>query len=207
MSDVGGIGGTSLGKGDFMKLLVTQLQYQDPLNPMDNTEFIAQLAQFSTLEGITNMEKGIETMSNYMLSMNNYNLTGIIGRDIKAYGNIVSLDGSGGREMGYYLNGNAAKVTTTIYNENGDAVRTIEEGDRLAGKNAILWDGKNSNGSLLPAGKYTFTISAAAQDGSKIGADTILSGLVDGIVYEKGTPYLMVDGIKISMNSVLEVLN
>ncbi len=194
-----------LGQDQFMKLLVAQLQNQDPLSPLDNTEFVAQLAQFSTLEGITNMGTSLDTVNNYMLSLNNFNATGLIGKDVKAYGNNISLNDAGTAELGYSLKSSASTVETTIYDESGSMVRTIGEGPKPAGANTLQWDGRDTTGKSLPAGKYTFTVAGATQDGSSVMADTIQIGKVDGVVYEGGIPYLMIGNSKIGMSEVLEI--
>ncbi|MBI5683223.1 MAG: hypothetical protein HZC45_08720 [Deltaproteobacteria bacterium] len=202
-----GVGKSSLAKDDFMKLLVTQLEHQDPLNPVENTEFIAQLAQFSTLEGITNVEKGIGKMNNYLLSMNNSYLTGLIGKGIKTQGNTILFDGSNSKKIDYSLGGNAAKVNITIYDENGKEVRKIEAGSKIKGVNTVLWDGRDFNGKTLPKGEYNISVNAVGSDGASIGSGTLFTGKVDSVMFENGTPYLIVDGIRVSMSSVLEVLN
>ena len=197
----------SLGKEDFMKLLVTQLQYQDPLKPMDNTEFIAQLAQFSTLEGINNMYDQLGTMTNYIQSMNNYNASDLIGKDVKAYGDTLYNDGSGTTDINYILSGGAAKVVVSIMDESGSVVRTIEESNVAAGSNTLIWDGKDTDGNDLPSGQYTFNVSAQDANGGSISADTVFQGTVKGVVYEDSIPYLMVGDSKIAIGDVLEILD
>jgi flagellar basal-body rod modification protein FlgD len=157
------------------------------------------------LEGITNMGTSLDTVNNYMLSLNNFNATGLIGKDVKAYGNNISLKGGGTAELGYSLQAGASNVEVNIYDERGGVVKTIVEGSRPAGANTLQWDGRDATGNPLPAGKYTFTVAAKAQDGSSVGADTIQTGKVDGVVYEGGTPYLMIGNSKIGMSEVLEI--
>ncbi|MBI5599102.1 MAG: flagellar hook assembly protein FlgD [Deltaproteobacteria bacterium] len=197
----------SLGKEDFLKLLVTQLKNQNPLEPLDNAEFIAQLAQFSTLEGITNMGTNLKTFAADMASMSNYYATWLIGKEIRAYGNSVNLNGLAPASMGYHLASGAAKVTVTVYNGGGNAVRTMEEGAKAAGYNSALWDGKDSNGNSLPPGQYTFKVSAASGDGQGVPAGTVMAGLASGVVYEEGVPYLIVGTEKVRMSDVVEVWN
>ncbi len=195
----------ALGKDDFMKLLVAQLQRQDPLDPLANAEFVAQLAQFSTLEGISNMGSSLDTMTSYIMSMNNYNATGLIGKDIKAYGDTLFLEDGGTADIAYHLYEDAPEVKISIYDESGALVRTIEGGGRPAGSNEMVWDGRDSDGNLLPPGKYTFAVTATDGNGSGIRSDTILTGTVSGVIYEDGIPYLMVGDEKIAMSDILEV--
>jgi len=194
-----------LGKEDFLRLLVTQLEYQDPLNPMQNTEFIAQMAQFSTLEGINNLGSDLGEIRGYMQLLNNFNAIRLIGQDIKAVGNTLTLPENGSAEISYYLHGDAAKVIITIYDQKGRAIRTIEESNRAAGNNTLLWDGRTASGELAPPGQYYYTITATGRDGNRVRVDTFLSGRVDGVVYEEGIPYLLVNNTKVGLKDVLEV--
>lgn len=194
----------NVGKEDFLKLLVTQLQHQDPLQPMDNTEFVAQLAQFSTLEGITNMDSRLGSIGDSMLSLNNFGAAGLIGSEITALGDIVTLNGSSA-EISYQLQGDASSVTVAIVNSNGSLVRQLETGGGAAGENSVVWDGRDGEGNVLPQGNYTFSVTAARGDGSDVGVDTLLRGVVDEIEYENGAPFLLVGGQRVGMGAVVSV--
>ena len=211
---IGGIGGSvpplvdnsmkNVGKEDFLKLLVTQLQNQDPLQPMDNTEFVAQLAQFSTLEGITNMDARLGSIGDSMLSLNNFGAAGLIGSEITALGDLVTLNGSSA-EISYRLQGDAASVKVSILNSTGSPVRQLETGGGATGENSVVWDGRDGDGNALPHGNYTFTVTAARGDGSDVGVDTLLRGVVEEIEYENGMPFLLVGGQRVSMGAVVSV--
>ena len=198
-------GVSSLGKDDFMRLLITQLEHQDPLNPLDNAEFIAQLAQFSTLEGINNMESSLETVNDQMQSINNFNALGLIGKEVKAYGNTISYNGSGTLDLDYKLSEAATDVKITIYGEDGKAIRTLEYTTQPAGENIVAWDGKDYNGNQMPAGDYKFSVSAKREDGSSIDTHEMLIGTVDGVTYKDGVAYLMVGETSVPIKDIIEI--
>ncbi len=194
----------NIGKEDFLKLLVTQLQHQDPLQPMDNTEFVSQLAQFSTLEGITNMDTRLEFIGDSILSLNNFGAAGLIGSEVKALGDSFILDGSN-VEINYKLQEDAASAEVSILSSTGTIVKQITTDGGAAGENSIVWDGRDSEGNALPPGNYTFTVTAERIDGSAVGVNTLLKGVVEEIEYENGAPFLLVGGQRVSMGSVVSV--
>jgi flagellar basal-body rod modification protein FlgD len=195
----------NLGKDDFLKLLSVQLQYQDPLKPMENTEFIAQMAQFSTLEGITNMNESLAGMSDQVLSMNNLSTTDLIGRNIKVYGDKVDLVAGESPQIDYVLYKAASKVEISILDASGTIVKTINTGSKEAGANTFVWDGTDSIGNPRAAGTYSVSINATTKEGTQVTARAITNNLVDGVTYENGVPYLMVQGSTVSLNDILEV--
>ena len=194
-----------LGKEEFLKLLSIQLQHQDPLNPMDNSEFIAQLAQFSSLEGITNMSTSMDSMSDNIMNMTNLNAASLIGKGVKVPGNALELGASGTAPIEYELTKDAARVTVSVYDAGGVLVGNYETGNVKAGKNTFQWNGKDSSGSTAPEGSYTFSVEAIAQDGAPVNAKTVMLDTVDGVIYEGDIPYLMVGGKKIETGSLQEI--
>ena len=112
-----------LGKDDFLQLLVTQLQNQDPLNPMDSTEFTAQLAQFSSLEQLYNVNDNLDSLGTNQLTMNNTQTVSMIGKSAWAYGNIVQKSGSDDVRLHFALKGKAEETMVNIYNPQGDFVK------------------------------------------------------------------------------------
>lgn len=191
----------SLGKDDFLKMMIAQLQNQDPLNPLDGTDFTAQLAQFSSLEQLYNMTKQIETMSLYQSSLNNVGALSLIGKEISAGGDTVTVDGSSA-QITYSLAQNAGKVTVEIYDDNGTLVATLEPGDegRTAGENTITWDC-----SGVKSGSYTFDVSALSVSGDAIAADTVMTGRVTGVTFAGGAPFLTVGGRSVSFGDLISV--
>lgn len=198
------VGDGTMDKDDFLQLLVMQLQNQDPFEPVDNQQMAAQLAQFTSLETLNNMH---ETMQNDLLlnqSLNNSFMTSMIGKEIKAYGNGVEFDGSA-QELSYFVNGNA-QVTVEVYNSEGDLIRTIEEGSKSYGDHETVWDGRDKFGNLVEEGDYTFVATAVDSQGESVQTSTYVTGLVSGITYQQGSPYLLVNGQMVNLGEVISIL-
>ncbi|MDO8943576.1 MAG: flagellar hook capping FlgD N-terminal domain-containing protein, partial [Desulfobacterales bacterium] len=117
---------SSLDKDAFLKLLTTQLQNQDPLNPTDSTEFTAQLAQFSSLEQLSNINETLNTLNLYQASINNAQAVGFIGKDIVANGKSIEMKGGQSVSCDYEIPAAAKRVVVTIYDATGNFVRDYE---------------------------------------------------------------------------------
>ena len=194
-----------LGKDDFLMLLVEQLKNQDPLNPMESTEFTAQLAQFSSLEQLTNMNESLQYSQLYQSSINNAQAVGFIGKTIKASGDSINVkDGMSG-QIQFDLAGNAETVNIHIYDSSDNLVKTINCGALNDGEQSMAWDGTHDNGETVPDGTYTFVVSAADAGGETIEASTYITAEVTGVTFKDGNAYLLAGDIEISMSDVIEV--
>jgi flagellar basal-body rod modification protein FlgD len=196
---------TQLGKDTFLQLLVTQMQNQNPLNPMDGTEFTSQLAQFSQLEKLDNMGTTLNYLQLYLSSLNNAQAVDFIGKEIEARGDSVQLSDGGSASLNYELKGDAGSVTIRIYDENKQLVRTVEAGSQNSGRHGWTWNGENSAGDRLAAGKYTFEVSATDAAGSAVEAATYLSGVVTNISFDGGVTYLELGDQKVTVGDVIKV--
>jgi flagellar basal-body rod modification protein FlgD len=191
-------------KNMFLKLLVKQLQYQDPLNPMENTEFTAQLAQFSQLETLNTMNNNIEQMAKFQNSMNSMQAVLYIGKQVSASGNTINYSG-GESVISFKLENNASAVNVKIYNSEGTVVRTIEVGNTLAGDISCTWDGKDINGESLSPGTYYFGIEATDYNGAAVNATTYTNGTVTGVRYDSGMIYLEVGDKEVSLSQINKI--
>jgi len=184
----------------FLKLLVTQLRNQDPLNPMQNAELTTQLAQISTVEGINNLRNTIMAISGQIDVGQSMDAVGLIGKGVLIPGNKVALgtnpeDGTE-REatpFGIDLQGDAAKVSVKILDENGTVVRTIElpEGQKT-GVISMEWDGKTDDGQPAADGRYSVEVLAQDVDGKKVIAEALTYGVVKSVAYT-------VDGLRLDL--------
>lgn len=207
-TDTQGVQGSSrqaLGKDDFLKLLITQMRYQDPLSPMDNSQFLSQMAQFSSLEQMQNLNDSFDQSMLLSQSLNNSSAAGLIGRHVRASGDGVTLGTTGSVELGYFLPQEAATVTVTVLDAQGREVRTLVPDGTAAGAHKLDWDGADLDGRRVAAGSYTFKVSARDADGADISATSVVTGLVQGITFKNGSAYLLVDGREVSLSEVLEV--
>lgn len=200
-----------LGKDDFLKLLVTQLQNQDPLNPLEGTEFVSQLAQFSSLEQLTNingaLEQNLQANQAMAQSIGNSLAATLVGKEVRATADGMHYDGSSSVSLGYTLSTAADTVNVKIYDQAGNLVRTIKGLNDDSGDNAFTWDGKNDVGKTVPAGSYTFTVEAKDAAGNAVPSSPYLTGKVTSIRFRADGTYFVIDGTEISIANVLEIMN
>lgn len=195
----------ALGKDTFLKLLTTQLQHQDPLNPMDNTQFIAQLSQFSSLEQLTNANDNLQGLAVGMSSVGNATMVNLIGKEVKAYGNGFHFD-KGTEVLNYNTAASAESVNLSIYDGNGNVVFTKSMGAQDAGDHTFTWDGKNSAGITMPPGDYTFAVSAT-NGSSSVTTMTYTQGVVDQIDFTSGVAMPRIDGQNITVDKIVQILD
>jgi flagellar basal-body rod modification protein FlgD len=194
----------SLGKEDFLRLLTVQLRAQNPLNPMDSTAFTAQLAQFSSLEQLTNINGQLTNLASSQTSLQNTMAVGLIGKRVKVVGNTVQLNGQA--DLYYSLPGDAAKVTISIYDANGSLVQQKNLLGQTAGEHSLLWDGKDKDGLTRSAGQYRFTVDAVDGNGQVLSAATLTTGTVTGVGFENNMTYLSIDGRrKVGLGDIREI--
>jgi flagellar basal-body rod modification protein FlgD len=195
----------SMGKDAFLKLLVTQLQHQDPLNPADSTEFTAQLAQFSSLEQLSNVNDNLAALKRYQEAINNAQAVAFIGKDIVAKGNRLQVASGQPVACEFELNSAARQTVVSIYDAAGNFVKDIQAAALRAGKQSLSWDAKDRNGNPVPDGSYTFEVQAEGADGSKVNVTTYSKGTVSGVTFEDGTTYLIVGPSKVAIGDVIQI--
>jgi flagellar basal-body rod modification protein FlgD len=195
----------TLGKEDFLNLLITQLQNQDPLSPMDSTEFSAQLAQFSSLEQLSNVNENLETMQLFQASLNNSQAVAFIGKSIKASGDSFLMTEGIPDEIHFELAGDARDVFINIYDADGNFVATQQGGSLGAGAHKASWDGTDHEGNKLPDGVYNFEIMAVDVNDKMVDATTFTTGKVTGVTYKNGSSYLLSGDQMIPLGNVIEV--
>lgn len=199
-----------LGKDDFLKLLTVQLQHQDPLEPQDNSEMVAQLAQFSSLEQLENMNRNLASSLDLDLILtqvlNNTAAAGLIGKSVLAGGNSVMLEESGEAvPIRFDLAANAESLTVAIYDESGTLVRTIEQKGVEAGRQSVEWDGKNSSGKGVSGGTYTFRVTATDGEGNSIDVNPLVMGSVDVVKFVNGEAVLVIGGVEVAISQIIEI--
>lgn len=199
-----------VGKDDFMKLLLTQLRFQDPMNPLGSAEFAAQLAQFSSLEQLTNlndqMTQSIE--ANYYLtqSINNTMTATLIGKEVKLLGDKINFTGQDEAKLGYKLPAEAATVTINIYDKNGLLIRTIEDAPKDSGDHKLSWDFLDNNGNEVSNGEYTFEVKATSMNGEEMVVESYKWGTINGLRFTDAGTKLLVDGNEYMLSDILEII-
>jgi flagellar basal-body rod modification protein FlgD len=192
-----------LGLDAFLTMLVAQLENQDPLNPMENSDFSAQLAQFSQLEQAMYTNDHLEAMLKSMDSGSETRLEEYIGQEIMA--SVDTIDVSGGLAVGgYYTLDETAIVQVKVFDAQGNEVRNIYPGVNESGSHQINWDGMDDTGNLVDDGTYKFTVYADSGNGFKQ-VDTTIQGVVDSVIYDGDSSYLQVGGTFVSRDSILKV--
>lgn len=193
-----------LGKEDFLQLLVAQLSAQDPLNPMDSREFSAQLAQFSALEQMTNINNTLEDLVTAQLAMGNSSMISLIGKQVDIPGNSFQHSQGEPTALTYTLSGEATSTKIEVYNAAGTLVNTINGGG-AAGSNLANWNGLDSEGKPAGSGLYTFKVQANDAAGNIVTATTFTTGLVTDVLFEQGGAFAVVNGQKIAAAQITRV--
>ncbi|MBT5028836.1 MAG: flagellar hook assembly protein FlgD [Nitrospina sp.] len=198
-------GDSSLGKDDFLQILVAQLEAQDPLSPMEGQEFASQLAQFSSLEQLTNVNSNLETSQAFDVALSNNSAIALIGKTVDAPGNKVDLKSGGTKNLSFSLDADATELKIDIFDSTGAKVSTADLGAQGAGLNEFVWNGRDASGALLPAGNYTFNITASDAAGNFVPAKTFSAGQVTEVIFEEGQAFAIVNGQKLAVNEISKV--
>jgi flagellar basal-body rod modification protein FlgD len=193
-------------KEDFLKLLISQMQNQDPLKPLDNQEFAQQLATFNSLEQLIGVNEKLGSLSDKLLQANQFNATSLLGKQVVADGNQISLTEAGQKtKIHYQLSSSAAQVFVEISNSQGQLVRRIPILDKGAGSQSEEWNGKNSAGQAAPAGLYTFQVTALDRQGKNVDVTPQVQGAVTGVSLDGTEPILDVGGRRVPLSGVTGV--
>lgn len=200
------VGKNTLGKDDFLKLLLTQLGNQDPTAPTDSQAFIAQLAQFTSLE---QSQKTNDTLATLVLQQTNQsqtNMATFVGKDVTFKSDHVTLTTDGATPVFAELGGAAANVTAVVVDDKGATVRTVQLGARAEGGMTFQWDGRKEDGSIAPAGNYKVRVTASSEKGDSIAVSLTGRGNVTGVSYAGDAPELLVSGgFRVRMSEIVEI--
>ena len=197
---------TSMGKEDFLTLLVTQLQNQDPLNPDDPTEFTAQLAQFSSLEQLFTLNEGMDNLVASNNASDKLSTLNTIGKEVAYHSGNFNFSGDP-LEIGYQLDGQASEVTLSLQ-QNGATIATLHGTELTNGNHFLTWDGLTENGTPAPVGKYEVVISAKAIDGESVAAAPVIRSEVTGVDLEgESGGTLITKAGDINFNEILGIYN
>lgn len=193
-----------LGMNQFLTMLVAQLKHQDPLNPMDGTDFTAQLAQFSGLEQQFKMNDHLGDIQAALDAQENGSILDYIGKTVKTGNNTIFIK-DGQTESSAYMLDDAANVNIYIYDDQGLEVRRMYAGWQDAVEHNLDWDGRDNTGDTVADGTYTFEVEAKDEGGYMVSYDAYVSGEVTGVTYESGIPYLMIGDMVVSPSNIVEV--
>lgn len=188
-------GKSTLGQQDFVRLMTAQLQFQDPLNPQDNTQMVAQMATFSQVAGISEMSSTLAGIANRLGMTTSGDAMSFVGRTVLTEGKTAYERTAGGIMGAVELANSATDVDVSITDKNGLTVKNIQLGKRDAGTVDFEWDGKDAAGNKIENGPYTVTVEAA--NGSTIvGAKPLVWAPVETVTLSAGSePVLNVTGL------------
>ncbi len=189
----------------FLELLTAQLKSQDPLDPMDTSEFTGQLVQYASLEQQVKTNDQLTELVSAVNALTSASATGYIGYTVEADGDTAPLQ-DGQASWIYELDKTASAATLTITDESGAVVWT-GEGSTDSGRNAFTWDGITSAGVQLTEGAYTLSITATDSDGDAVDGSIHAVGRVTGVDSSSGSTQLEMDGVSVDLTAVTRIVN
>ncbi len=195
-----------LGDDDFLKLMITKLENQDPLNPMSDEDYIAQLAQFSSLEQLNAIADGLAASNEWdylqMQSINNVMASAFIGKDVRASYSGVYVDATTNPTITYTLESAVDQVELVIKDGSGKTVTTLTQDSVPKGVNSVTWDGTDSMGNRVDEGYYYVEATGTTTSGNTVTPALALEGKVEAVIYRDGSAYLRVNGTEIALGDV-----
>lgn len=186
----------------FLILLTTQLQNQDPLNPMDSSEFTNQLVQFSLVEQSINQNQKLDDLVSLQLGSVPSVALGYVGLDVNYLSSDMNYTGEEPVTISYALEQEAAETKINIYNEKGDLVFTANT-PNSAGSHEFTWDGENLGGGISQPGTYSVSVDALDSEGQAISTSTVISGHVRGIESQNGVVFLLIGERAVPLGQVI----
>jgi flagellar basal-body rod modification protein FlgD len=198
-------GSNALGKDEFLKLLTAQLQQQDPTQPMDSTAFVAQLAQFSSLEQMNNVNDTLTKMLTSQGTALQTTAASMVGKTAVFNTDQVSLTQGKAATITATLSQAATDVNLVIQNASGNNVRVMALGAMQSGINRIQWDGMDDKGNALPTGDYTSQINATDINGKPVSLTQNGSARITGITFTNGTPNFLAGGSTLQLSDISEL--
>lgn len=187
---------------DFLTLLTTQLQNQDPLSPMDSTEFTNQLVQFSQVEQAINQNQKLDDMLALQLGSISSVALGYVGLDVSYRGSEFAFDGQDPVKINYSLGEDAYSAKINVFDERGSLVYTADA-PKSSGSHEITWDGSHMGGGFVEEGTYSVSVDAFDPEDNLIDTATVVSGRVRGIESQNGVIYLLVGERAVPLNSII----
>lgn len=199
----------TLGQEEFLKLLTTQLTHQDPMKPMDNGEFLGQMAQFSTVSGIQDLQASFKDFASSISSDQALQAASLVGRYVSAPGDQALLSAGGSVYGDFELPSSSANVSMKIINpQTGETVRDMDLGALSSGTNAFVWDGLDNDGQLANPGIYTIEVQAQI-DGTNTALATNIESQVQSVTMGSGSSGLEVNLVglgPVKFNQIKQIL-
>jgi len=200
------VGNKELQRNDFMTLFITQLQYQDPMKPMDSYEMASQLAQFSSMEATMKMSESMDQLLEYQTSQNNLQILDLLGSEVQIEGNRMGIVDGNVTSTEFSLEGTAASVMLEVYDAADRKVWQQDMGALESGIYELEWDGMNMLGEQVVDGAYSYVVKAYDQSDRQVDVNYRTTGKVTGVNFDGGTALLTLDEyIGAGVNEVVKV--
>ncbi len=193
-----------LGKEDFLNLLVAQLRNQDPLNPSDPTEFTAQLAQFTSVEQLYNINDNLKAVDALSGEFGRMSALSLIDRSVVVNDNAFRMEGDGAN-LGFDFADPVESVTLYIRTEDGQSVAQLAVPGSVSGEQWAEWDGTDANGMPLPSGNYTFSAVGKTGQGDEVQGRSLVESRITGADFSDSTEKLLTDNGDIRINDITRV--
>lgn len=207
-SRIRGTGKNELGKDDFLKLMLAQMKNQDPTNPLKSHEMAAQMAQFTSVEQLTNINQAIEKLGHNQNSGGTYDSLAFIGK--VASGDSSKLfrqNGDTTHDFHFNLAKDAMNIKIQVKDAAGEVVKTLEVKDLKEGKNSVTWNGQTEDGLQARAGEYYFSVEARSNNGAKIHAETKFDGRISGVKFSPQGPILLIGNQSVALRDVQQIVD
>ena len=188
---------------EFLNLLTTQLQNQDPLSPMDSSQFTQQLVEYSQVEQQISTNSKLDSLTTLSQNQTLSLALGYVGKDITYTSSEMNFDGSAGVKVSYNMPATSAAPTAGIYDSQGNLVDTVNL-DGSVGTHNFTWNGATTDGGTAPAGTYTLKVTALDEKNAAQTVSTAVTGHVSGIESQDSVPYLLVGARSIGLGSVID---
>jgi flagellar basal-body rod modification protein FlgD len=188
-----------------MKLLVAELKHQDPMDPVQNRDMVAQLATLTSVSKLTGIDEKLAGLQQGTLEGSSLQSAVLIGKTVTARTNHLTVNSLGVSVGGYGLPNAADSVKVQIVDGTGTVVHTIDGGKQGAGNKTFEWDGRDASGRRVPNGKYSFQVTATDSQGAAVTPTTEVSGAVSEVRYTNGSPEVVVGGVHVGLSDVTSV--
>ncbi|UZK65315.1 flagellar hook assembly protein FlgD [Sphingomonas sp. M1-B02] len=205
-TDTSNLGKTEMDQNDFLTLMTAQLKNQDPFEPVDNTQMVAQMAQFSSLSGITEMSTTLKAIASKLSGTSLSDALGYVGKTVLTEGSTAYPREAGGIAGAVALEKAATDVSVTISDADGKTLKTLVLGKQDAGAVAFDWDGKNAAGEDAGEGPFTVKVSARNADGAVNAAPLVWAPVSTVSLGADGQPVLTLPGVgQVPLSAVWQV--
>jgi len=191
---------------NFMKMLLAQIQNQDPLSPQDPSQMTSQLTQLNMAGGIEKLNTSISSMLNQVSAQSFLNDSSLIGYSVLAPGSMLSLATVGSTDFGIQMSADSTKTTVSVMSADGKVVDEMSLGPLAQGLHKFAWDGVGSDGNRLEVGAYRLVVNGVDVGGAPVGSSLLTAGVVEGVGRGgTGSQLLMADGRTINLADVAQL--